>query len=70
MHTQVKNVLFSTHAQLIGNFCAARTQRSRRARSQEAKAAVSLSFIMGGFLVCWLPFFVWMPLVHLLVKTT
>jgi hypothetical protein len=62
--------MFAAHAQLILNLCAARTQRSRRARSQEAKAAVSLSFIMGGFLVCWLPFFVWMPLVHLLVKTT
>ena len=27
-----------------------------------------IGFIMGGFLVCWLPFFIWMPLVHLMVK--
>jgi hypothetical protein len=32
------------------------------------KAAMSLSFIMGGFLICWLPFFIWMPLVHLMVR--
>ena len=41
-----------------------------KTKSKEAKAALSLSFIMGGFLVCWLPFFIWMPLVHLMVSTT
>ncbi|XP_023331498.1 octopamine receptor beta-3R [Eurytemora carolleeae] len=43
-------------------------QRTNRAneRRKEVKAAVSLGFIMGGFLVCWLPFFIWMPLVHLM----
>ena len=37
-------------------------------RRAEVKAAMSLSFIMGGFLICWLPFFIWMPLVHLMVR--
>ncbi|XP_023324217.1 octopamine receptor beta-2R [Eurytemora carolleeae] len=44
----------------------AQAQRRKRDRFKEAKAAISLSFIMGGFLVCWMPFFIWMPVVHIL----
>ena len=46
----------------------AQAQRRKRDRFKEAKAAISLSFIMGGFLVCWMPFFIWMPVVHILVS--
>ena len=34
---------------------------------RETRAAVSLGFVMGAFLVCWLPFFIWLPLVTVLV---
>ena len=34
---------------------------------QDASAATKLIFVMGGFLVCWLPYFVWLPTVHILV---
>ena len=30
--------------------------------------ATKLLFVMGGFLMCWLPYFVWLPTVHLLVR--
>ena len=36
------------------------------AEKQDASAATKLIFMMGGFLVCWLPYFVWLPTVHLL----
>ena len=35
---------------------------------REARAALSLGFLMGAFLVCWLPFFIWMPLVTIMVR--
>ena len=35
---------------------------------REARAAMSLGFLMGAFLVCWLPFFIWMPLVTIMVR--
>ena len=35
---------------------------------QETKAALSLGLVMGAFLVCWLPFFTWLPLVTILVQ--
>ena len=34
---------------------------------KETRAALSLGFLMGSFLVCWLPFFIWMPLVTVMV---
>ena len=34
---------------------------------KETRAALSLGFLMGAFLVCWLPFFIWMPLVTVMV---
>ena len=34
---------------------------------REARAALSLGFLMGAFLVCWLPFFIWMPRVTIMV---
>ena len=47
---------------------------NRRARrtlpeimSKEAKASMTLVFLMGAFLICWLPFFIWMPLVTVMV---
>ena len=36
--------------------------------SKEAKASMSLGFLMGAFLICWLPFFIWMPLVTVMVS--
>ena len=37
------------------------------AEKHDASAATKLIFVMGGFLICWLPYFVWLPTVHLLV---
>ena len=36
--------------------------------SKEAKASMTLVFLMGAFLICWLPFFIWMPLVTVMVS--
>ena len=33
----------------------------------DKSAATKLFFVMGGFLVCWIPYFIWLPTVHLLV---
>ena len=35
---------------------------------RETRAALSLGFLMGAFLVCWMPFFIWMPLVTVMVR--
>ena len=33
----------------------------------DKSAATKLLFVMGGFLSCWIPYFIWLPTVHLLV---
>lgn len=38
------------------------------AQKQDASAASKLIFVMAAFLVCWLPYFVWLPTVHILVS--
>ena len=35
---------------------------------KEAKTSMTLVFLMGAFLICWLPFFIWMPLVTVMVS--
>ena len=35
---------------------------------QEASSAQRLIFVMSVFLICWLPFFLWFPIVHTLVN--
>ena len=50
--------------------CDGRSERSESAElGRETRAALSLGFLMGAFLICWLPFFIWMPLVTVMVNT-
>ena len=42
----------------------------RFSKSDEAKAAKNLIGVMAGFLICWLPYFIWLPISTLMVSTT
>ena len=35
-------------------------------RERESRAATTFGIIVGAFLICWLPFFIWMPLTALM----
>lgn len=45
-------------------------QADKEHRERESGAAVTLGIVVGAFLVCWLPFFIWMPLTSLLELET
>ena len=36
-------------------------------KSDEARAAKNLISVMAGFLICWLPYFIWLPTSTLMV---
>ena len=55
------------HSERSGSGESARAAAGAQLR-RETRAALSLGFLMGAFLVCWLPFFIWMPLVTVMVS--
>ena len=57
----------SGHSERSGSGESARAAAGAQLR-RETRAALSLGFLMGAFLVCWLPFFIWMPLVTVMVS--
>ena len=56
------------HSERSGSGESARAAAGAQLR-RETRAALSLGFLMGAFLVCWLPFFIWMPLVTVMVSS-
>ena len=51
-----------------GNIDTPTEQNKESEENIEASASVKLIMVMVVFLLCWLPFFLWLPVVHLLVS--